>query len=311
MSSSDRSAAGGGKKPALGRGLAALIGEKKGSATPPAPAETPAPVSGPKAAVEVDVHRLAVNRHQPRSQFAEASLEELTRSVREVGILQPIVVAPAGDGFTIIAGERRYRAALRAGLTKVPVVLREVDSERRFLELALIENLQRADLNPMEEAEAFRELRDDFHLNQDEIATRVGKDRSSVANKLRLLKLPEEIQASLRSGALSFGHAKAILGIEKEADRLRLAREVQERGLSVREAEQWAAGRPDLVGEAEKIRREPAQKDVFTRDAEEKLSARLRTRVEIVRKKKGGELRLLFASEEELIRLFDGLRLGD
>ncbi len=296
------------KKPALGRGLSALFPDRK-KVEPPAPAREAAHAveAGPTVPFEVEIARLSVNRFQPRTDFDEAALEELAQSIRATGILQPIVVSRSAGGFTIIAGERRFRAAQKAGLSKVPVTLRNVTGDQDHLELALVENLQRQDLNVMEEAEAFRKLRDDFHLTQEEIAARVGRDRSSIANVLRLLRLPVEIQNDLRSSLLSFGHAKAILGLEKEADRLRLGREIVDRSLSVRQAEEWVASRPDGEGgsdEPKKVAVE-TQKDVFTRDAEEKLAAHLRTRVEIVRRRKGGQLRLSFASEDELIRLYD------
>jgi len=305
------------KKSALGRGMAALLPGRR----PADPASTVRPVphsfevksqvtevDSPRAPFEVEIGKLTVNRLQPRTDFDETQLESLTRSIRASGILQPIVVTPSASGFSIIAGERRFRAAQRAGLTKVPVVLHRVDQERDFLELALIENLQRADLNPIEEADAYRKLRDDFRLTQEEIAARVGRDRSSVANTLRLLKLPLEVQGHLRAGAISFGHAKAILGLEREADRLHLANEIVSRGLSVREAEDWVAGRPVTGAPSDhprRVKNQEPNKDVFTRDAEEKLSAHLRTKVEILRRRTGGVLRLSFSSEDELIRLYE------
>lgn len=291
------------KKPALGRGLSALLPDR-----PAAPPPPPAPPLGPAAAVEVEVAKLRPNRFQPRTDFDEGALEELTRSIRANGVLQPIVVAPDdGGGFTIVAGERRFRAAQRAGLSKVPVVLHAVDSDRAFLELALVENLQRDDLNPIEMAEAYRRLREEFHLSQDEIAAKVGRDRSSVSNTLRLLRLPPEVQADIRSGVLSFGHAKAILGLEKDADRLDLARKIVATGLSVREAENWVASHAS-GGDGSLVPKRVKQmelKDVFTREAEETLSGILRTRVEIIRKRRGGEVRLRFSSEDELIRIYD------
>ncbi len=213
------------KRPALGKGLSALI--------PDAPEPRMSPM-------EVDIDRLSPNRYQPRSRVAaDAPLEELTRSIRSNGIIQPIVVHRAGEGFQIIAGERRWRAALKAGLTRVPVVdpRHRAGTGASLLEVALIENIQRADLNPIEEATAYRRLADEFHMKQDDIAAAVGKDRASIANYLRLLKLPDEVRADVAAGSLSMGHARALLALPEEADQREAARDVIARGLSVRETE--------------------------------------------------------------------------
>lgn len=279
------------KRPALGRGLSALI--------PDAPAPRPAAASDRP--FEVDTDRLRPNRFQPRNTVDEAGIEDLARSLRSAGMIQPIVVRRADEGYEIVAGERRWRAAQRAGLLKVPVVVRDVP-DHRLLEAALIENVQREDLNPLEEAQAYRRLTDEFHLTQDQIAGAVGKDRSSVANYLRLLKLPQEVRGDIGSGALSMGHARALLALADQAAQLRLAREVVARSLSVRETEALVrkAGQPP-------VRREEPQKDVHTRAAEEKLRFALGTHVEIVRKGTGGKLQIDFQSEDELQRIFEYL----
>src|SRR6266567_7210024 len=213
------------KRPALGKGLSALI--------PDVP-ELPRGAS-----VDVDIDRLTPNEFQPRAHADEARLRELAESIRSNGVIQPIVVRTLGDRFQIIAGERRWRAARIAGLLRVPIVVREIEAgqERSLLELALIENIQREDLNPIEAALAYRRLADEFQLKQEDIAAAVGKDRASVANYLRLLKLPDEIRSEIASGRLSMGHARALLSLPDEADQRRTSRDVIARGLSVRETE--------------------------------------------------------------------------
>jgi ParB family chromosome partitioning protein len=303
------------KRPALGRGLSALI-----------PDTAPAPAAPADRALEVDTDLLRPNRFQPRTQMDDERIEELSRSIRANGIIQPIIVRRVTgeraqrterggeiEGreplekkvpYEIIAGERRWRAAQRAGLLKVPVVVRDVPDER-LLAVALIENIQREDLNPIEEALAYRRLSDEFQLTQEQIADAVGKDRSSVANFVRLLRLPQEVRANVASNALSMGHARAILAIADEAAQLRLARDVVSRNLSVRETEA-------LVKKAStpaETKPEP-KPDVHTRAAEEKLRMALGTRVRIARKGKGGRIEIDFVHEDELQRLYE-LLTGD
>jgi ParB family chromosome partitioning protein len=230
-------------------------------------------------------------------------LDELAASIREQGIVQPVVVVPKGEKFEIVAGERRWRAAVKAGLTRIPVVIREKGSDKELLEIALVENLQREDLNVLEAAAAYARLKEEFHLTQEEVAKRVGKDRATVANSLRLLKLPSSVRERIQNGNLSGGHARAIAALASADDQERLAEEVVRRALSVRQTEKRVAG---LMAEP-KVRREH-RRDPFTRDAEEKLSRRLGTRVHIVRKRRGGRIEISFGSEEELIGLFERLR---
>jgi ParB family chromosome partitioning protein len=239
---------------------------------------------------------------QPRKTFDDARLGELAASIREQGIVQPIVVTPRGEKLEIVAGERRWRAAAIAGLTKVPVVWREKQSESDLLEVALVENLQREDLNPLDAAEAYARLKDEFRLSHEKIADRVGKDRTTVTNALRLLKLPASVRDRIRSGLLSGGHARALASLTSADDQERLAEEILRRGLSVRQTEKRVAG----MGSADKLRREH-RRDPFTRDAEEKLSRRLRARVHIVRRRRGGRIQIGFGSEEELIGLYERL----
>jgi ParB family transcriptional regulator, chromosome partitioning protein len=242
---------------------------------------------------------LKPNRHQPRSHFDEAGLDELAESIRSQGIVQPLVVTPAGSGYLIIAGERRWRAAQRAGLAEVPAVVREVDGDGQVLELALVENLQRADLNAIEEAEAYRSLGQTFGLSHEQIGQRVGKSRAAVTNTLRLLKLPAEIQDMLRDGRLQAGQGRALAALP-EADALRLAERAARDGLSARRVEELASARP--------ARRPSAAVDPDTHEAAARLTRKLQTKVEIRRRGKGGTVIVHFHDEEGLMRLFDHLK---
>ena len=281
------------KRPALGKGLSALIPDA------PEPPVTP---------TDVDIDRLSPNAFQPRGRLDAASLEELARSIKANGVIQPIVVRKTGDRFQIIAGERRWRAAQKAGLLRVPIVVKAVGpgQERSLLEMALVENIQRENLNPVDEAFAYKRLSDEFHHTQEQIAATVGKDRASVANFLRLLKLPEEVRAEVASGTLSMGHARALLALPDEADQRRMARDVLARNLSVRETE-------SLVKRAVENARPPAAApastpvDVHARAAEERLRLALGTRVRIVRHGSRGRIEIDFVSEDELIRIYDQL----
>ena len=290
------------KRPALGKGLSALIPDA-GDA-----------LMSSRASLDVDIDLLEPNHYQPRGPMDDAKLEELARSIRSNGVIQPIVVrrvlsGGAGrDRYQIIAGERRWRAAQRAQLTRVPIVIKDVaaDDSKRLLAMALVENIQREDLNPMEAAAGYQRLVDEFHLKQDDIAAQVGKDRATVANYLRLLKLPEEVRGDVASGALSMGHARAIVALTTEADQRRLARDVVARGLSVRETEALVKRDLDRMGPA-KDKKTGAKKDVHTRAAEEQLRLSLGTPVEIKRRGKGGTIAIAFTNENELQRLYEYL----
>jgi ParB family chromosome partitioning protein len=233
-----------------------------------------------------------------------ATLEDLSRSIAANGIIQPIIVRKVGDRFQIIAGERRWRAARLAGLLRVPIVVREVvaGAERSLLEVALIENIQRENLNPIEEALAYRRLADQFEMTQEAIATAVGKDRVTVANTLRLLKLPVDVRADVASGMLSMGHARALLALSDEAEQRRMARDVVARGLSVRETESLVK----KTGE-ENAPAKSSSVDVHTRAAEDRLRLVLGTRVRIVRRGTRGRIEIDFGSEDELIRIYEQL----
>lgn len=293
MSPPAKGAAKAAKKRGLGRGLDALLQDE--------PART------------VAVTDLTPNRFQPRTEFDDARLDELAESIRTQGVIQPLVVAvKPGGGYTIVAGERRWRASQRAGLTEVPVVVRQVGDDRELLELALVENLQRADLDPLEEAEAYRQLATTFDLSQEEIAGRVGKSRSAVANALRLLNLPPEIQDALRDGRLTAGQARPLLAIEDHDRQLALARRAVEEGLTARQLEELArsakeSARAPSARAKTRAKRDAEPPEVFAGAAQEKLTRRLQTKVEIRRRGDGGTIQIHFHSEEELIRLYDGL----
>jgi len=235
----------------------------------------------------------------------DARLDELAQSIRANGLIQPIVVRKIGEMFQIIAGERRWRAAMKAGLVRVPVVIRDVapGQERSLLEMALIENIQREDLNPIEQAIAYRRLADEFQLRQEDIAAAVGKDRTSVANHLRLLKLPGEVRAEVASGTLSMGHARALLALQHEADQRQLARDIIARNLSVRETESMVKKATEGGGHHGLVEAPPT--DVHTRAAEERLRLALGTMVRIVRKGTRGRIEIDFKSEDELIRIYE------
>lgn len=285
------------KRRGLGRGLDALLGAQ------PKPPEAP-PAAGFSM---VAIDHLEPNRYQPRSLFDESGLEELAESIRSQGVVQPIVVTPKGDDrFTIIAGERRWRAAQRAKLEQVPVVVREVVDDQQMLEMALVENVQRADLNPIEEAEAYRMLGERFALSQEEIAGRVGKGRTTVTNALRLLRLPEEIQDFMREGRLTAGQTRPLLAITDKDQQIKIAEKAIERGLTARDLEALASASP----KTSKAKSQRQELDIHTRAAVERLTQVLQTKVEVLRKKRGGTVKIHFHSEEELIRLYDQLTQG-
>jgi ParB family chromosome partitioning protein len=283
------------RKRGLGRGLDALIEKEE---------EAPAPIQS------LPLDQLKPNRFQPRTQFDDAAIEELAASIKTQGVVQPLVVSPDQDGtYTIVAGERRWRASRRAGLETVPVVVRQVTDDREMLELALVENLQRSDLNVLEEAEAYLSLQEKFGLSQEDIATRVGKARTTVTNALRLLRLPDEVQELLREGRLTAGQARPLLGLPSREAQLALADRALREGLTARDLERLCTESiREPAREKPKKKPRPVEVDFAnTAAAEEKLTRRLQTRVEIRRRGKGGILHIHFHSEEELMRLYDVL----
>jgi ParB family transcriptional regulator, chromosome partitioning protein len=281
-------------KQALGRGLKALI---------------PDPPGGRSGLLELAVDRIAPNPRQPRQRFNETDLDALAASIREHGVLQPLLVSDNGAGaFHLIAGERRWRAAKRAGLSVVPVVVREHLGEERELEIALVENIQRADLTPLEEARAFEHLRASLGLTQADIAQRVGVDRSTVANSLRLLRLEPEIQQLVEEGSLSGGHARSLLAFPEAERRVHWARRAVATGMSVRDLERAAGeGRPATSATT----KAPPEPDPNLLAAEESLSLRLGVRVAITKQRRGGRIVINCADQDDLMRVFDLLMEGN
>ena len=329
-------------KPALGRGLSALLGGKPSTATTAvAPASAPAvvpPVPVPVAVTasagtdpgvqdagrqagdsgvrleqgvaKVLVGRVKPSSLQPRRDFPEESLRELADSIREQGILQPLVVRVQGDHFELIAGERRWRAAQLVGLQEVPVIVREAD-DTTALEWMMVENLQREGLNPMDEAQGYAELMGRFSLTQEAVATKVGRSRAAVANALRLLKLPETIQHRLRDGRVSTGHAKVILGLLKPEQQELVARKIAEETLSVRQTEEWVArlnATPASAGGAGAIRQPPGPvtvRDPHVAAIEDRLRQRFGTKVSLRYRQGRGQIDIRFFSDDELERVLE------
>nr|WP_227027875.1 ParB/RepB/Spo0J family partition protein [Corallococcus soli] len=283
----------------MGRGLSALIPQ----AAPAAPAPVPPSKAGVlKLAIE-SIHR---DNLQPRRHFDETKLHELAESIKAQGILQPILVRKDGDGYKIIAGERRWRASQAAGLKEIPAIVREVTEAQAF-ELALVENLQRSDLNPIEEADGYKRLVDEFKLTQEQVAQKVGKERSTVANALRLLALPADVKAMVADGSLSMGHARALLGVPRLPELQNLARQVTEKKLSVRDTERLVQqGRSAKSKDTGK----PAAKvSPQVKALTEELQRRLGTKVRLSEKSPGkGTLEVDFFSYDDLDRLLKLLR---
>jgi ParB family chromosome partitioning protein len=270
---------------------------KKQAAPPGVPFTLPAHGS----VVQLAVDKLVANPGQPRKNFDETELRELADSIAEHGIIQPIIAADAGDGtFIIIAGERRTRAARLADLKQVPVIIREYTDEKR-MEVSLIENIQRSDLNPIEEASAYKNLMDFSNLSQEELAARVGKSRSAVTNSLRLLKLSAEVQKSLETGALSAGHARALLSVTDKKRREKLFKEIGLRGLSVREAEKRAS---TLNASGEEMAKPPKRLPEIT-EMEDKFRDKLGTKVVIEGSLEKGRIHIDYYSMEDLDRLYE------
>ena len=279
------------QKRGLGRGLSALI---------PTAAEPLTQASQESSPSDVAVDRITPSPFQPRRTFDEAKLEELAASIRHQGIIQPLVVRPQGDGFELIAGERRWRAAMRAGLSRVPVVIRNA-SDHEALQLALVENLQREDLNPIEEASGYRRLQEEFHWSQEEMADKVGKSRPAIANSLRLLTLPTEVQQELTAGNLPAGQARALLGLHTEPLIISACREVIAKGLSTRETEKMV--RNLLIGR--KRRRSLPLVDPDLKTVVENLQRSLGTRVRLLPKARStkGKIEIEYYTLADLERI--------
>jgi len=280
-------------KGVLGRGLSALI--------PPGEAGGARPIG----VTEIPVDRVLPNPHQPRHAFDPEALDELAKSIRTHGMLQPLVVTQAGDRYQIIAGERRWRAAQLAGLRGVPVVIKET-TPQQMLALALVENIQRADLNPLEEAGAYRQLMDEFGLTQDQVAEQVGKSRAAVANIVRLLKLPGEVKEALAAGLISEGHARALLALPTAVTQQQALATIQRHDLNVRQAESLVRR---LLGEADEAGARAAAPALSPQDREvvDRFERRLGTRVNLVRGRRGGRLVIHFYSEEEFQAIYQAV----
>jgi ParB family chromosome partitioning protein len=295
------------RKTGLGRGLDALLPGSDDNMDFAPENETVQEPSAHGTVVRLAVDRLIANPGQPRKNFDETELRELADSITEHGIIQPVIAADAGDGsYIIIAGERRTRAARLAGLREIPVIIRDYTDQKR-MEVSLIENIQRSDLNPIEEAAAYKNLMDFSNLSQEELALRVGKNRSTVANALRLLKLPAEVQMSLESGGISPGHARALLSVNDKTQRDKLFHEISAKGLSVREAEKRAAalnappGQPEKNETVKTAARRPPEIDAM----EEKFIERLGTKVVIEGGLDKGRIHIDYYSMEDLERLYE------
>ena len=290
------------KRKALGRGLDSLL--------PARPAATPITMPATQAAggsQEISVDIIDANPYQTRRRINEAALEELAVSIRTSGVVQPVVLRPAANGrFQLVAGERRWLASKRAGRTTIPAVVRQISNEQA-MEITIIENLQREDLNPVEQARAFERLNREFGLTQEQIASRTGKDRASIANFIRLLKLPEAVQNAMESGALSFGHGKVLLGLAGYPEHMeRAAREITEKQLSVRQTEELVARL--LNPQAGEQKQKPVRvQDPNVRQAERSLEQALGVKVEIRDRKGKGKIILKYGSLEDFDRIVEAL----
>lgn len=296
------------KRGGLGKGLDSLIPDHKPKANKSkdkvseqasGKEKTTMPASGEQ---KVKITKVEPNRTQPRKNFDEDSLIELADSIRQFGVLQPLLVQKKGDYYEIIAGERRWRAAKMAGLKEIPVIIREY-SHQEMVEIALIENIQRENLNPIEEAQAFKRLLEEFQLKQDEVAERVSKSRTAVTNSMRLLKLDEKVQQMIIDDMISTGHARALLAIEDKGQQYILANKIFDEKLSVRETEK-------LVKDLKKPKKEKTKKDTSNdfiyRDLEEKMRSVIGTKVSVNQKSKGkGKIEIEYYSDEELEHIFE------
>ena len=280
---------------ALGKGINALIPDF----------EMGVPEShenGPAKNTELLIDEISPNRFQPRKYFDDDKLEELVTSIRDNGVLQPIVVQKVEAGYELVVGERRWRASKKAGLKKIPAVIREV-TDAQALELAIIENIHRQDLNPIEEADAYARLADEFALTQEMIAKRVGKSRTAVANTLRLLKLSRNIKEDLISGKISMGHARALLGLDNAGQMEALRKEIFKQDLTVRQIESRVSRLKQSV--SKKPVSLVSKKNIFIKDLEKEFERRLGTKVDIKSAKKGGKLVVTYYSDDDLDRIKD------
>jgi ParB family chromosome partitioning protein len=281
------------QKRGLGKGLSALIPNNP----------TNNVLTGGRTIVNIDINKIVPNPRQPRVEFPQETLTELAESIKAQGIIEPILARPKNGKYELIAGERRFRAARKAGLTALPAIIKDF-SDEESLEIALIENLQREDLNPMEEAEAYAKLSSEFQVTQADIAKKVGKDRSTVANMMRLLDLPKEIQASIRKNQINVGHARPILSLETETEKITLWKEILKNNLSVRDVEQIVHGGDS---EAKRLKKRKLPKNEELIDLTELLTTHLGTRVRIHGSIKKGKIEIDYFSQEDLERIIEVL----
>lgn len=277
---------------ALGKGLDALIPDLKGDA-----------VAGRAGIVELDIDEIAANPYQPRTRMNEVSLEDLKESISEKGVLQPVIVRKKAGRYELVAGERRLRAARLAKLKTIPSIVKQV-SDSEALEIALVENLQREDLNPIDEARGYKELIKRFNLTQDELAKKIAKDRSTIANVLRLLNLPEDVKKGLQDGKITMGHARALLGLDDEKHIRSVYRTVLHRGLSVRQVEALVRRRLKAKGRRAKP---PLQADPEIGRIEDDLMRKLGTRVRIISQGGHGKIEIDFYSNDDLSRILEAI----
>lgn len=285
------------KKKVLGRGLASLIPDAQPSGTPIAPKR--------KEFFLCDIEKIVPNTYQPRKIFAKEALDELTESVRAHGVIQPLIVRYKNGQYELIAGERRWRAAQRAGLQQVPVVVKEIDGDVKSLEMAIIENVQRQDLNCIEEAIAYQQLVDEFQLSQEEIATRVGKNRATIANTLRLLKLPPVIREDITSGKLTMGHARALLALESAEDQLEVREAVIKKKLSVRDTERKVN---EVIRAKKAVADGVKPEDAHIKSLEDDLKREFGTSVRVVGNLDRGFIQISYATRDDLMRITDKLK---
>jgi ParB family chromosome partitioning protein len=279
----------------LGRGLQALIPRSGGENT------------DEKTIIEIPVKNICVNKKQPRHSFDEDKLVELAQSIKEHGVVQPIIVRKTDeDMYEIVAGERRWRASKNAGFDKIPAIVKEL-TEKEMSEISLIENIQREDLNPIEEATAYKALMEEYGLTQEDLSARVGKSRPFIANTVRLLALPEKARAMVLRGTISAGHARTLLAIPKTKELLEMANKIAEKGLSVRQTEKEVK---HILAGRSKEKKATKRTDPIISDLEEKLKRRFSTKVVIRQGKKSGRIEIEYYGEEELQRLLDAM-LGE
>ncbi len=288
-----------GKKPVLGKGINALIPEYT---------DTGSEGDSGRQIIYLNVDEIEPNPYQARTEFDQKPIDELTHSIKEKGVIQPIAVNRVGQGYQLIAGERRWRATMMAGYDTIPAIVHEIDSPQELMELSLIENVQREDLSPVEEAEGYRSLLTNCYLTQEEVARKVGKDRSTIANLMRLLSLPVEIQGHLKKGILQVGHARALLGLEDEEERLELGRRCVAEKMTVRQVENAVKTHRGSSGKSPAPQEQA--RDPHLVACEERLQHRYGTAVHIRRNPKKGRVEIEYYDNEDLERILD-LLLSD